>query len=59
MLARRLTAILPAMRLAEALETTRLPRVTGLTGAQFTEPGQRERVLGVALDGLRRPVEQR
>ncbi|GAA4577481.1 TetR/AcrR family transcriptional regulator [Micromonospora coerulea] len=33
--------------------------VTGLTGAQFTEPGQRERVLGFALDGLRRPVEQR
>ena len=33
-LARRLTTILPAMRLAEALETTRLPRVAGLTGAR-------------------------
>jgi magnesium chelatase family protein len=32
MLARRLTTILPAMTLAEALETTRLPRVAGLTG---------------------------
>jgi magnesium chelatase family protein len=34
MLARRLTTILPAMRLAEALETTRIPRVAGLTGAR-------------------------
>src|SRR5215475_8464266 len=32
MLARRLTTILPAMTLAEALETTRLPRVAGRTG---------------------------
>src|SRR5262245_37143604 len=32
MLARRLTTILPAMTLAEALETTRLHRVAGLTG---------------------------
>jgi magnesium chelatase family protein len=32
MLARRLTTILPAMTLAEALETTRLRRVAGLTG---------------------------
>jgi magnesium chelatase family protein len=32
MLARRLTTILPAMTLAEAIETTRLPRVAGLTG---------------------------
>jgi predicted ATPase with chaperone activity len=31
MLARRLTIILPAMRLAEALETTRLHRVARLT----------------------------
>src|SRR5919109_1829470 len=31
-LARRLTPILPAMTLAEALETTRLHRVAGLTG---------------------------
>jgi magnesium chelatase family protein len=31
MLARRLATILPAMRLAEALETTRIPRVAGLT----------------------------
>ena len=34
MLARRLTTILPTMRLAEALETTRSPRVAGLTGAR-------------------------
>jgi magnesium chelatase family protein len=34
MLARRLTTILPAMRLAEALETTRIPRVAGRTGAR-------------------------
>jgi magnesium chelatase family protein len=32
MLARRLTRILPAMTLAEALETTRIHRVSGLTG---------------------------
>jgi Magnesium chelatase, subunit ChlI len=32
MLARRLTTILPAMTLAEALETTGLHRVAGLTG---------------------------
>jgi magnesium chelatase family protein len=32
MLARRLTTILPAMSLAEALETTRIHRVAGLTG---------------------------
>jgi magnesium chelatase family protein len=32
MLARRLTIILPAMTLAEALETTRIHRVAGLTG---------------------------
>jgi magnesium chelatase family protein len=32
MLARRLTTILPAMTLAEALETTRLHRVAGRTG---------------------------
>jgi hypothetical protein len=36
MLARRLTTILPAMALAEALDTTRLPRVAGLTGRVFT-----------------------
>jgi magnesium chelatase family protein len=36
MLARRLTTILPAMTLAEALETTRLHRVAGLTGARIT-----------------------
>jgi predicted ATPase with chaperone activity len=34
MLARRLTTILPAMPLAQALATTRLPRVTGLTRAR-------------------------
>jgi magnesium chelatase family protein len=32
MLARRLTTIRPAMTLAEALETTRVHRVAGLTG---------------------------
>ena len=32
MLARRLTTILPAMTLAEAIETTRIYRITGLTG---------------------------
>ena len=31
-LARRLTTLLPAMTLAEALETTRIHSVTGLTG---------------------------
>ena len=34
MLARRLTTIVPAMPLAEALETPRLHRVAGLTGAR-------------------------
>jgi magnesium chelatase family protein len=34
MLARRLATILPAMSLAEALETTRIPRVAGLTGTR-------------------------
>ena len=34
MLARRLTTILPTMALAEAIETTRLHRVAGLTGAR-------------------------
>jgi magnesium chelatase family protein len=33
-LARRLTTIVPAMSLAEALETTRMHRVAGLTGAR-------------------------
>jgi hypothetical protein len=32
MLARRLTIILPAMTLAEAIETTRIHRVAGLSG---------------------------
>jgi magnesium chelatase family protein len=32
MLARRLTTILPAMTLAEAIETTRIHRLAGLTG---------------------------
>jgi magnesium chelatase family protein len=32
MLARRLTTILPAMTLTEAIETTRIHRVAGLTG---------------------------
>jgi magnesium chelatase family protein len=34
MLARRLTTILPAMSLAEPIETTRIHRVAGLTGAR-------------------------
>jgi magnesium chelatase family protein len=34
MLGRRLTTILPARRLADALETTRLQRVAGRTGAR-------------------------
>jgi magnesium chelatase family protein len=34
MLAHRLTTILPAMRLAEALETTRIHRIAGLTGTR-------------------------
>jgi magnesium chelatase family protein len=32
MVARRLTTVLPAMSLAEAFETARIPRVTGRTG---------------------------
>jgi magnesium chelatase family protein len=36
MLARRLTTLLPAMTLAEAIETTRLHNVAGLTGARTT-----------------------
>ena len=34
MLARRLTTILPTMSLAEAIETTRIHSVAGLTGAR-------------------------
>jgi magnesium chelatase family protein len=34
MLARRLATILPAMRLADAPETTRIPRVACLTGGR-------------------------
>jgi magnesium chelatase family protein len=34
MLARRLTPIVPAMTLAEAIETTRIHSVAGLTGAR-------------------------
>jgi magnesium chelatase family protein len=36
MLARRRTTILPAMTLAEAIETTRVHSVAGLTGARTT-----------------------
>jgi magnesium chelatase family protein len=36
MLAHRLTTILPAMTLAEAVETTRIHRVAGLTGDRTT-----------------------
>ena len=41
MLARRLTTILPAMSLAEALETTRIHRIAGLTGARTAVVTQR------------------
>jgi magnesium chelatase family protein len=34
MLARRLATLLPAMSLAEALETTRIHRVAGLSGGR-------------------------
>jgi predicted ATPase with chaperone activity len=37
MLAWQLTTILPAMRLADALETTRIHRVAGLTGARTAQ----------------------
>ena len=36
MLAQHLTTILPAMTLAEAIETTRTHRVAGLTGDRTT-----------------------
>jgi magnesium chelatase family protein len=36
MLARRLTTILPARTLAEAIKTTRIHRVAGLTGGRTT-----------------------
>jgi magnesium chelatase family protein len=36
MLARRLTTILPAMTLAEAIETTRIHSIAGLTRARTT-----------------------
>jgi len=36
MMVRRLATLLPAMRLAAALETTRIPRVAGLTGGRTT-----------------------
>jgi magnesium chelatase family protein len=35
MLARRLTTMLPAVSLAEALESTRIHRIAGLTGARI------------------------
>jgi predicted ATPase with chaperone activity len=37
MLARRLTTILPAMTLAEAIETTRIHNVAGFTGGHIGE----------------------
>jgi magnesium chelatase family protein len=36
MLARRLTTILPEMTLAEAIETTHIPRAAGRTGGRTT-----------------------
>jgi magnesium chelatase family protein len=38
MLARRLTTILPAMTLPEAIDTTRIHRVAGLTALVTTRP---------------------
>ena len=41
MLARRLATILPARRLMDALETTRIPRVAGLTALVTRRPRPR------------------
>ncbi|MFD6567443.1 TetR/AcrR family transcriptional regulator [Micromonospora profundi] len=54
----------PLMRRAQAAGVVRddigfddvLRLISGLTMAQFPSPGQRDRVLGVALDGLRPPA---
>jgi predicted ATPase with chaperone activity len=54
MLARRLTTILPAMTLAEALETTRIHRVAGHTGDQCTPADRAGR--GVNPCGAYRPA---
>jgi Magnesium chelatase, subunit ChlI len=50
LLARRLTTILPAMTLAEAVETTRIQRVAGLTG---------DRTAWVATRAYRAPLHDR
>jgi len=62
-LARRLTTILPAMTLAEALETTRIHRVAGLTGGRtafvttrpFRAPQHTISEVGV-IGGSQRPL---
>ncbi|MDO3704719.1 helix-turn-helix domain-containing protein [Micromonospora sp. C28SCA-DRY-2] len=54
----------PMLRRAQAAGAVRsdvsfddvLRLISGLTMAQFTAPEQRDRVLGIALDGLRRPA---
>lgn len=61
------TAGEPLMRRAQASGAVRadisfddvVRLLSGLTMAQFPEPEQRERVLGVALDGLRPPATPR
>jgi predicted ATPase with chaperone activity len=63
MLARRLTIILPALRLAEALETTCIHRVAGRTGARTvlvtTRPDRAppQTVSDVGLIGGQVPVQ--
>jgi magnesium chelatase family protein len=63
MLARRLATLLPTMRLAAALETTRIPRVAGLTGGRtavvttrpFRAPHHTIAAVGV-IGGGQRPL---
>ena len=66
LLARQLTTILPAMSLAEAIETTRIHHVAGLTGARtgwvrprpFRAPHQTISEVGLSGGGhLPRPGE--
>ena len=44
----------PATRAWMSVSTTCIRLVAGITMMNFVEPGQRERVLGMAFDGLRR-----
>jgi predicted ATPase with chaperone activity len=53
-LARRLTTILPAMTLAEAIDTTRIHRVAGRTGARtawVTNPRVVPRIIPSGMSG--------